>query len=260
MKSKIICLVLSLVFVTGAFCVNGTYAWFANYGQGIGEGVIHNFKSGSISYTLVGGFVKKEEGQSNLIIAPEQNLLKPLTALPDSLPEGTKLYIVADPLVEEGEEKTQEYVDTQLRMKVVYTYIDSAGEFIESSVVGQADSTLPFVAQLVTNSEDKAYWQYNEEDNYFYYKNPADGSDIIKGGFNAVDPIPMFSAMYYSGENSDLPTSAFKEDNIFTVKIVFEAKQAQFVTWKYLDTYELDFDFSKGKFVEPAEETPDTQE
>ncbi len=256
MKFKIICLILSLVFIIGAFGVNGTYAWFMTYGNGIGEGVIHNFKSGSISYTLVGGFDKSEEGQANLIIGPEQNLLKELTGLPDSLPEDTNLYIVPNPLepdLEEGQEKTQEYVDTQLRVKVFYTYIDAAGNIThENSIVGQADEDRPFVAQLVTDSNDNPYWRY-DEDEYFYYVNPADGSEIIKGGFDAVDPIPLFSAMYYSGENADLPTSAFKNNNNFTVKIVFEAKQADYVTWEYLD--EIELDFATGKVPETTTTT-----
>ena len=117
MKTKIICLVLSLIFVFGAFGVNGTYAWFVTYGGGSGRGVVHNFLSGNIGYTLVGGFI---DGQSVTAIKPEMNLLTELENLPENLSENTGMYLVPmalEPDLAEGEEKTQKYVDAQLRMK-----------------------------------------------------------------------------------------------------------------------------------------------
>lgn len=232
MKTKIICLVLSLVFVFGAFGVNGTYAWFVTYGGGSGRGVVHNFLSGNIGYTLVGGFI---DGQSVTAIKPEMNLLTELENLPENLSENTGMYLVPmalEPDLKEGEEKTQKYVDAQLRMKVFYTYIDSAGNMADGySIVGQATDNAPFVAQLATDTQGNVYWQYDVETGYFNYVNPETNSDIIVGGLEAVDPIPMFTAMYYSGENSDIPTSVFKNNNQFTVKIAFQAKQAAYAQW-----------------------------
>ncbi|MBR2956826.1 MAG: hypothetical protein IKC20_01085, partial [Clostridia bacterium] len=208
MKTKIICLILSLVFVVGAFGVNGTYAWFVAYGGGSGKGVVHNFLSGNIGYTLVGGFI---DSQTTPTIKPEMNLLTGLENIPENLAQNTKLYLLPIALesdLAEDEEKTQKYVDAQLRMKVFYTYIDDAGNMADGySVVGQTTDNRPFVAQLATDTEGRVYWQYDVETGYFNYVNPETNSDIIVGGLEAVDPIPMFTAMYYSGENSDIPTS-----------------------------------------------------
>lgn len=249
MKTKIICLILSLVFVVGAFGVNGTYAWFVTYGGGSGRGVVHNFISGNIGYTLVGGFINSETTPT---IKPEMNLLTALEKIPENLAQNTKLYLVPIALesdLAEDEEKTQKYVDTQLRMKVFYTYIDDAGNMADGySVVGQTTDNRPFVAQLATDTEGKVYWQYDAETGYFNYVNPETSSDIIVGGLEAVDPIPMFTAMYYSGENSDIPTSVFKDKNDFTVKIAFQAKQAAYATWENIG----EIAFSTQQTEEPS--------
>ncbi|MBQ2964724.1 MAG: hypothetical protein IJE14_08685 [Clostridia bacterium] len=249
MKTKIICLILSLVFVVGAFGVGGTYAWFITYAGGSGRGVVHNFLSGNIGYTLVGGFIDSETMGT---IQPEVNLLTKLENIPENLEQNTKLYLVPIKLeadLHEGEEKTQKYVDAQLRMKVFYTYIDDAGNMTDGySVVGQSTDSRPFVAQLATDTNGKVYWQYDAETGYFNYVNPETNSDIIVGGLEAVDPIPMFTAMYYSGENSDIPTSVFKDKNSFTVKIAFQAKQAAYATWENIG----EITFSTQQTEEPS--------
>ena len=54
MKRKIVCLLLSLVFVAGMLSANGTYAWFMDYASGDGEvQSLHNFSTGNIGYTPV---------------------------------------------------------------------------------------------------------------------------------------------------------------------------------------------------------------
>lgn len=248
MKAKIICLILSLVFVIGAFGVNGTYAWFVTYGGGSGRGVVHNFISGNIGYTLVGGFI---DSQTTPKIKPEMNLLTSLQTVPENLAQNTGMYLVPIALEQDVPEndKVQKYVDTQLRMKVFYTYIDDAGNMADGySVVGQSTDNRPFVAQLATDSNGKTYWQYDDTTGYFNYINPETNSDIIAGGLEAVDPIPMFTAMYYSGENSDMPTSVFKDKNNFTVKIAFQAKQAQYATWENIG----EITFSTQQTEEPS--------
>ncbi|MBQ7100610.1 MAG: hypothetical protein IJN81_03185 [Clostridia bacterium] len=250
MKTKIICLILSLVFVVGAFGVGGTYAWFITYAGGSGRGVVHNFLSGNIGYTLVGGFIDSETMGT---IQPEVNLLTKLENIPENLEQNTKLYLVPIKLeadLPEGEEKTQKYVDAQLRMKVFYTYIDDAGNMTDGySVVGQSTDSRPFVAQLATDTNGKVYWQYDAETGYFNYVNPETNSDIIVGGLEAVDPIPLFTAMYYSGENTDIPTAVFKDNNEFTVKIAFQAKQAD-AAWK--DIGEITFNTQQTETEEPS--------
>lgn len=240
MKNKIICLVLSLVFVVGVFAVNGTYAWFPSYGEGAG-GVLHNFKSGNIGYTLVGDFKDITEK-----IVPKDELLAELSddLKLEGLSEGTKLYLVGTSTV-----------DTQVRLKLFYTYIDSSGTKADGdsfvSTTDLSESGAPFVAELAVDANEKSYWKYNDTDNYFYYDDPLTKDDettvdvnedinVIKAVTqeNAQSIIPLFSSMYYSGKNSDLPTSAFG-DNVFNVKIVFQAKQANFAKWT--DIGEIEF-------------------
>ncbi|MBR6620653.1 MAG: hypothetical protein IKK85_09935 [Clostridia bacterium] len=217
MKNKIICLVLSLVFIAGVFGVNGTYAWFPSYGEGAG-GVLHNFQSGNMGYTLVGDFA-----DNTASIEPLQNLVK----------EDASFYLI-----------NNSAIDTQVRVKVSYTYFDAAGNRLEalSSFVSTSDNGAPFVAELATDSNSKTYWSYNDADGYFYYDDPAiEGTDdTIQGLAENVTQqiIPLFSAMYYSGKNSVLPSGSFGEGKTITVKLIFEAKQAEHVTWKVLGEIE----------------------
>lgn len=226
MKNKIICLVLSLVFIAGVFGVNGTYAWFPSYGEGAG-GVLHNFQSGNLGYTLVGDFA-----DNTASIEPLQNLIK----------EDTSFYLI-----------NNSAIDTQVRVKVSYTYFDAAGNRLEnlSSFVSITDNSAPFVVELAADSDSKTYWQYNDIDEYFYYTDnitaedgTATTTDVIKGLKEGTEQqiIPLFSAMYYSGENSVLPSKSFAENNIFTVKLSFQAKQAEHVTWKDLGDISFEFE------------------
>lgn len=214
MKSKIICLVLSLVFLLGIFGVNGTFAWFIDY-EGIGEGVssLHNFKSGNIDYVVSEGGLKTLSAGER--IQPEKELLAaPLTLI------------------------NRSSVDTQLRIKVYYTYFkadsSSASGYVKSDNHSLVGETAPFVADI-----DENYWKYNLYDDCFYYETAE--TSIISAMTNEEAPqtIPLFTSMRYSGENSILPTTAFKDDNVFKITLVFQAKQANYVEWE--DIGEIQF-------------------
>ncbi len=219
MKSKIICLVLSLAFIAGMLSINGTYAWFIDYALGDGGAQsLHNLSTGNIGYTLVGSFKTMDE---NKRIQPEFELLAELDASTKQaagITETTdnKMYLISTSLV-----------DTQVRVKVFYTYIDTMGVMSDDyQFVGPG---APFVAEA-----DENYWTYSEVDNYFYYQPSAeDAADYIPGisGETTQYLIPLFSSLRYSGESSELPTSVFKSNNKFSVKIVFQAKQADYAQW-----------------------------
>lgn len=219
MKNKIICLVLSLVFIAGVFGVGGTYAWFPSYGEGAG-GVLHNFKSGNMGYTLTGEFIANTDK-----IEPLQNLVE------------KDFYLI-----------NNSDIDTQVRVKVSYTYFDATGNRLEelNSFVSTEDNSAPFVVELAADSDSKTYWTYNDADGYFYYDDPAteDTDDTIQGLAENVTQqiIPLFSAMYYSGEYSVLPSSSFGDGNTITVKLIFEAKQKAHVEWEVMGTVEHPFE------------------
>ena len=230
MKNKIICLVLSLVFIAGVFGVGGTYAWFPSYGEGAG-GVLHNFKSGNMGYTLTGEFIANTDK-----IEPLQDLVY------------QDFYLT-----------NNSGIDTQVRVKVSYTYfvkeLDEGKEeykVVDLSLVSTTDSGAPFVVELAADSDSKTYWTYNDADGYFYYDDPAtEGTDdTIQGLAENVTQqiIPLFSAMYYSGEYSDLPTELFAllndetHQGNFIVSLIFEAKQAAHVEWEVMGTVEHPFE------------------
>ena len=151
MKNKIICLVLSVVFLAGVFGFGGTYAWFTTYGSGGADGVLHNFKTGNIGYTLVGSFDSKlisSESGEKVLIQPEVELLAELandykyTGMPDNL----KMYLSNTSLV-----------NTQLRFKVTYTYFDfETNQTMDCVYDGAEDS--PFVVELAEG------WQFVAQD------------------------------------------------------------------------------------------------
>ncbi len=230
MKSKIICLVLSLVFFAGVFSVNGTYAWFIDYGS-LGEGAnsLHNFKSGDIDYVISGGFKTLGENER---IQPEMELLE-------------------SPLVLTNRSS----VDTQLRVKVFYTYFISVPESVE--VEGAVDGYLKIdnYSTVGTNAPfdvkiDGSCWAMHEReyDDCFYYETAQ--TDVIPAmADDAQTPqqIPLFTSMKYSGKNSIIPTTAFKDDNVFKVTLVFQAKQANYVEWKDIGEIEFTTDGTAGE-------------
>lgn len=222
---KIVCLVLSLACVFGMLSANSTYAWFIDYSQlGVGGLSLHNFKSDSVNLTLVGGFISQGE---DVRIEPELELLNDLNEVPVGMSSDTKMYIINNSTIE-----------TQLRVKVYYTYIIDNEIVTDYSLVGSTDSELPFVAELakdITDAENpKTYWIFDDVENCFYYNG-------VEGKLeSSVQLIPLFSSLRYSGEGSDLPSDVFAgENNSFNIKVVFEAKQADFVEWSELDTIEF---------------------
>ncbi len=221
MKNKIICLVLSLAFVLGVWGANGTYAWFV-VDLANGQSLVHNFTAGDISYTLTGDFV--ESGKIGLI-KPEQELLQ------------SELTLI-----------NASTIPTNLRVKVFYTYFVPAEdpslvpegiEIVNGYAVIHDCATVGEGAPL-TIEYDQEHWEIASDD-CFYYTN---GTDSVipaaeQGGENLS--IPLFSKLYYSGANTVLPTSAFAGDNNeFNIKIVFQAKQANFAEWTDIGTITLD--------------------
>ncbi len=227
MKSKIICLVLSLVLVVGLFGASGTYAWFATYGEGSG-GILHNFKTGNIGYTLVGSFSLPDGN-----IQPEVELLSELenNFVYDGIPEGVKMYLSNNSLV-----------DTQLRVKITYTYFDFENKQVTDIDYDGAENSPLFVGiaegwnflavgEETTNADGTPASKEGRVGGYFYY---GDEDTAIPDVAESTQYIPLFTSLKYSGPNSDFPANLYDEDTKFTVKVIFEAKQADYVTWEVI--------------------------
>lgn len=220
MKNKIICLVLSLVLVGALVGANGAYAWFVSSSGGASgsAGAEHIFTTGNIGYTLYGSLAYPEGATQ---IVPEEELLGALStddAAKVSSYTGCKMFI----------ENTSP-IDSQLRIKIVYGYGDTA----ENIYDGSAQS--PLTVELT----DSALWSYNG--GYFYYGSfdEATSSSAVIPAFNAAaegatpEVIALFDSIRYSGENTESSAISGKD---LTVKVIFEARQSEYVNWTDVGT------------------------
>ncbi len=241
MKRKIICLVLSLIFVFGIFGANGTYAWFVEFRGGSDIQSLHNLRSGNIGFTLYGDFRDSSElgtiQPGPIEFEGNTNPYELLTTL--SLPEEITSNIDFDAELYSGYNMliaTTSSVASEIRFKVFYTYPVPVAEGTEGAVdgylleqVSAVGDTSPMYADF-----DESLWSYSSDD-YFTYN----GEIPAVGDGEAPKLIPIFKSLYYNGNYSDLPTSVFKDSNNFTVQIQFQAKQANFAEWE--DIGELTF-------------------
>lgn len=218
MKNKIICLVLSLVFIIGMFACGGTYAWFFTYGDAAG-GILHNFRSNNIGYTVIGSFVFGDEkyNSSKGFIEPEMELLKPIDTEVIADPGEYRMYVL-----------NTSTISTQLRVKVTYTYFDENGNITD--LVYDASETSPFVADTAEG------WVYS--DGYLYYGAEGENAVVAPVTEGEESYIPLFRSLKYSGPNSDFRADWYNpeggEYTTFSVNVTFEAKQEEFVTWEIL--------------------------
>ena len=224
MKNKIICLVLSAVLLVGLACANGAYAWFTISSGGSlgGAGGKHSFVTGNVGYVLTGGFTADFDSSK---IVPEDELLASFDAELNAADiakissyTDCKMFIEAT-----------SSIDTQLRIKVVYGYGDEAEAVFDNS------ETSPLTVELT----DPALWSYNG--GYLYYgafDETAQSSAVIPA-FDAAEEgatpavIPLFNSIRYSGENTQSDMISGKTLN---VKVIFEARQSEFVDWSTVGT------------------------
>lgn len=229
MKNKIICLVLSAVLLVGLAGANGAYAWFSLKAGGSlgGVGGQHILSTGNVGYLLYGKF---SQAFAQGTIVPEEELLAAFDA---ELNADETAKITSYPDCKMFIENTSP-IDTQLRIKVVYGYgVNDAGEVIEN--IYDNSVTSPLTVELT----DPTLWSYNG--GYLYY-----GTIDEEGKSSAVIPafdvnkegatpavIPLFDSIRYSGENTENIEISGKTLN---VKVIFEARQSQFVDWTTVGT------------------------
>lgn len=220
MKNKIICLVLSAVLLVGLACTNGAYAWFTLSSGGSlgGAGGKHIFATGNVGYMLTGKFTSDFDGSE---IVPEDELLVSFDAEENitDYPE-CKMFI-----------ESTSSIDTQLRIKVVYGYGDEAEAIFDNS------ETSPLTVELT----DPTLWSYSG--GYLYYgvvdeegkTSRVIPAYVIPEEGEVPDPtvIPLFNSIRYSGENTE---SSMISGKTLNVKVIFEARQSEFVDWTQVGT------------------------
>lgn len=216
MKNKIICLVLSLVLIGGLVGANGAYAWFVSSTGGTSgsSGAEHNFTTGNIGYTLFGDLDYYEDAET---IIPEEELLVSLTEENKlTSDENCRMYL-----------KNTSSVDSQLRIKIVYSY----GDVAENIYDGNESSP------LTVDFSNTDGWTY--DNGYFYYGTYSEDNSSVISAFDATQDgatpeiIPLFSSIRYSGENTENVKISGKE---LTVKVIFEARQSEYVNWTDVGT------------------------
>lgn len=234
MKSRVICLVLSLAFVAGLLFADSAYAWFTVSSGGTGSGSgIHQLASGNIGFTIYGGM--KSFSENEKIMAEVElldNLSQENAALIDS--DDCKMFLV-----------NTSTIDTQLRIRIEYTYGKDqlSGEGAAQVYEISAENNSPLTVSLTQPNE----WVYH--DGYLYYKlqgasDAAFTQDTIINSdvLPAVTPeneqyIPLFNHIYYSGPNSDRISE--NSGDTVSINIIFQARQSEFVDWQNVGTIPL---------------------
>ena len=225
MKNKIICLVLSVALLVGLAAANGAYAWFTLSSGGSlgGVGGKHSFATGNVGYILTGDFSSDFDGTE---IVPEDELLASF----DSEKNAVDIEKISEyPDCKMFIESTSS-IDTQLRIKVVYGYGDKAEVDFDNS------ENSPLTVEFT----DPTLWSYNG--GYLYYGNydEVTKSSTVIPAFDASkagatpNVIPLFNSIRYSGENTESSMISGKEN--LKVKVIFEARQSDFVDWSQVGT------------------------
>jgi hypothetical protein len=224
MKNKIICLVLSVALLVGLAAANGAYAWFTLSSGGSlgGVGGKHSFATGNVGYILTGDFSSDFDGTK---IVPEDELLASF----DSEQNAVDIAKISEyPDCKMFVESTSS-INTQLRIKVVYGYGDKAEVAFDNS------ETSPLTVELT----NPTLWSYNG--GYLYYGafDEAKQSSAVIPAFDVTAEgatptvIPLFNSIHYSGENTE---SSMISGKTLNVKVIFEARQSDFVDWTQVGT------------------------
>ncbi len=234
MKNKIICLVLSLVLIGGLMGANGAYAWFVSSSGGSsgGAGGHHLLTTGNVGYKLTGDFTA--DFDSNIIV-PEDELLAPFTE------ETSIAKISAYPDCKLFLENTSS-IDTQLRIKIEYGYGFTEEGKIKTEIYDHSKASESPLTVKLTN---ETLW--SSDGGYLYYgtynaetKSSAVIPAYVAGdGETAAAPqlIPLFDSIRYSGENTESSQISGKTLN---VKVIFEVRQSDFVSWETVGTIYID--------------------
>ncbi|MBR6531122.1 MAG: hypothetical protein IKT61_01305 [Clostridia bacterium] len=209
MIKRLILFIASLAVIFGLMASGSSFAWFASSTQ----------KSQSISVSLVNSVhtahLADLQAPDNTIIVQGDNLVS-LDGRSASL-----------------QLENQSTTETQLRISIEYTSYRSGKA---EQVIYSASSEDDIVVEFASNA-----WAKNVNVagvTYFYYMGGSYGADTIAD----VDAVPAVSPDV--GRIPAITKIAYKDDVSYAysgqkinVKVRFESKQADNVTWSSIDTY-----------------------
>lgn len=211
MSKRIVLLVSSLAVVLGLMTASSSYAWFATSAS----------KKQSISVSLVSSVHSAEladiEAPYHTVIMQGDNLVNL---------DGKSAMIQLE---------NKSTADMQIRISVEYTsYRSGKAEQVVYSASDEDDIQVDFAP---------AKWSKNIASSgicYFYYMGSSYSDDTLASANDAsvVEPsevqIPAISKIAY---NNDI-SSAYSGQPV-NVKIIFESKQADNITWSAIDSYDI---------------------
>ncbi len=211
MTKRLILFVASLAVILGLMTSGSSFAWF----------VSSNYKNQSITVSLV----------SNILTANLSDL---------KAPDNT-IIIQGDNLVSlDGQSamlqlENQSTTETQLRLKVEYTsYSSGKGEQVVYSDSEDDDITVKFADGSWAKNINVAGICYFYYMGGGYYEESVDNLGSVPSISPEVSKIPAISEISY---NNDVPYSYSGQS--VNVKVTFEYKQAENITWTEIDSYEV---------------------
>lgn len=211
MIKRIILFVASLAVIFGLMTSSSSFAWFATSSQ----------KKQSISVSLVSSVhtagLSDLQAPSNTIIVQGDNLVSL-----DGRSAALRL-------------ENHSTTDTQLRISIEYTsYRSGKAEQVIYSASEDDDIVVEFASDAWAQNVNVA------GTSYFYYMGSGYGSDKVSDVNNvpAIEPsvasIPAITKIYYKDDVS----YAYSGQKI-NVKVFFESKQADNITWSAIDSYDV---------------------
>ncbi len=209
MTKRIILYVASLAVILGLIASGSSYAWFASSTE----------KKQSISVSLVSNTYSANISDIQL---PSQTVIVQGDNLVNLDGRNAALYI-----------ENQSTTETQLRVTVEYTsYRSGRAEQVIYSASEEDDIIVEFASDAWAKNVNIAGVSY------YYYVGSSFGSDSVfdTSAVPAIPPsmgrIPVITKIAYKDDVS----YAYSGKPI-NVKVSFESKQAENVTWSAIDTY-----------------------
>jgi hypothetical protein len=215
MKKSKVYLFTNTILLVAILSLSFTYAWLI-YIDSLGEG---SFVVGDVKFILQGSVISKN------IIVPGEELINQTLAL-----------------------KNESTVDCELRAFITFDYVEIVNEepTVKTWIFGKEkdESKVNNPELLGTISTG---WFYDSDDEIWYYVGNAQNVTKDKVGSDAseeykyiisssqTNPISFIESLKYDGEIVDNTWS----NQTVTINIVFEAKQANYVTWSELGTYSI---------------------
>lgn len=196
MKKRIICMILSLVAVFSFFGFEATQTWFS-----AGENKVQTLAAGDLKFTV--------EGE---LKGGDQKVLPGDDVTPE---DGIKI-------------KNESNIDSNLRVKVYFTYTDAEGTVHKVPFKNNKDDDYISVEFASEN------WALSG-DYYYYYTDVVKGDlriPAVTGAELENNDIPFISSIQFSGEKI---TQDFQGTEA-SVTVELQSKQADYVTWTELGT------------------------